>query len=220
MRIAPSILSADIGDLDSAVETAERGGADLIHVDVMDGHFVANLTFGVPLLEALKRRTDLPLDVHLMVDNPARLLDSYLDAGASWVSVHFEAATHLHRILDRIREHGARAGVAVNPGTPIELLKDTLQCVDFVLVMSVNPGFSGQSFIPSSLDRVRRLRRMIISSDGCAEIEMDGGIGPHNIREAVEAGADICVSGSEVFGQPDPAAAIERLRSKAEALVR
>jgi len=213
MKLAPSILSADLGDLDSAVAAAVEGGAELLHVDVMDGHFVPNLTFGVPIIEALSRRTDLPLDVHLMVANPERLLDRYVEAGASWLSVHWEVSTHLHRLLSRIREGGARAGVALNPATPVEVLLDIVPELDFVLIMSVNPGFSGQAFIPAALDKARRLRRMLEAQDARVEIEMDGGIGPDNIGHVVASGVDVCVSGSEVFGQPNAAAAIRRLKS-------
>jgi len=214
MKLAPSILSADIGDLGRAVADAVRGGADLFHVDVMDGHFVPNLSFGMPLITALRRRTELPLDVHLMVSNPADLIDAYVDAGASWISFHWETGGHPHRLLEHLRSRGVRAGVALNPSTPVESLCDILDSLDFVLLMSVNPGFSGQSFIPRSLARARRLREMLDASHPGIEIEMDGGIGPGNIGDVVAAGVEICVSGSEVFGQPDPAAALEGLRAR------
>ena len=150
VKIAPSILSADIGDLDEAVAALDRGRADVVHIDVMDGHFVPNLSFGIPVIQALAKRTKLPLDVHLMVDNPASLLDDYVQAGANWISVHWEAADHLHRLLSGIRSHGVRAGLALNPATPIDVVRDSVEMLDYVLLMSVNPGFSGQSFIPQS----------------------------------------------------------------------
>lgn len=216
MLLAPSILAADLADLETAVEICERGKADFLHVDVMDGHFVPNLTIGIPVVEALARRTDLPLDVHLMVSNPERLLDHYLDAGASWLSVHWEAATHLDRLLTRIHEKGARAGVALNPATPIEVLEDILPALDFVLIMSVNPGFAGQKFLPYSLDKVRRLRAKVRGRNLDVTIAMDGGVGLDNIGQVAAAGVDFCVAGSAVFGSEDPAAAIEALRSRAE----
>ena len=215
MKLAPSLLAADLANLAPALAQCEDGGADLLHFDVMDGHFVPNLSFGIPVLEAVAARTRLPIDVHLMVNEPDRLLDAYLEAGAAWVSVHFEAVTHLDRVLSRIREGGARAGVVLNPATPVELLVDSLAHLDFVLLMSVNPGFGGQRFLPHVLDKVRRLRQMIEQRKLRAEIEMDGGIGPDTIGAAAAAGADVFVAGSAVFGQEDPAEAIRQLRRKA-----
>ena len=211
MRIAPSILAADLSDLSSALAICERGGADLVHFDVMDGHFVPNLSFGIPVLAALKRRTDLPLDVHLMVENPGELLDGYLAAGAARVAVHWEVAPHLDRLLDRIRRGGAAAGVAVNPATPVEFLADALPRLDYVLLMSVNPGFSGQAFLPHALAKARRLRALL-PPGAKVEIAIDGGIGRDNIRSAAEAGVEVAVVGTAVFGAADPAAEIGEIR--------
>jgi ribulose-phosphate 3-epimerase len=212
MKLAPSILSADLADLATAARQCQEGGADLIHFDVMDGHFVPNLTFGIPVLAALCRRASLPVDVHLMVRDPDRLLDGYLEAGAARVAVHWEAAVHLDRTLARIREGGALAGVALNPATPVENVFDLAERLDFVLLMSVNPGFSGQPFLPYTLDKARRLQRWIAETGAPVEVEMDGGLGPRTIRQAVEAGVDTCVAGSAVFGAPDPLAAMAELR--------
>lgn len=216
MRLAPSILAADLADLASVLQTCEAGKADLIHVDVMDGHFVPNLTIGIPVVEALARRTRLPLDVHLMIDNPEELVDGFLAAGAAWVSVHWEAATHLERLLRRIQNRGARAGVALNPATPVEFLVDILGATDFVLLMSVNPGFAGQAFLPQAVEKARRLRRLIDERGLPVELEMDGGIDQGNIREVVAAGVDTCVVGSAIFGNADPVGVMLELRERAE----
>ncbi|HEY0555787.1 MAG TPA: ribulose-phosphate 3-epimerase [Thermoanaerobaculia bacterium] len=215
MRLAPSILAADLADIAGSLALIEKGGADLVHVDVMDGHFVPNLSFGIPVLKAIHSRTRLPLDLHLMVANPDRLLDDYLEAGASRVIVHWEAAVHLDRLLERIRKAGALAGVAVNPATPVEILVDALPRLDYVLVMSVNPGFSGQAFLPRALDKARRLKRMIEISGLPVEIEMDGGIDRDNIARVVSAGVDVVVVGSAIFGAGDPLSVMSELRQRA-----
>lgn len=212
MQLAPSLIAADMTDFGTALDQCQAGGADLVHFDVMDGHFVPNLTIGVPVLEAVVRKTRLPVDVHLMVSRPERLLDLYLAAGAAWVSVHWEAATHLDRLLQQIRQAGAKAGVALNPATPVEPLQDLLGHLDYVVLMSVNPGFSGQKFIPYALDKARRLRDMIDRQGASVLIEMDGGVGMGNIHHVVDAGVDICVTGSAAFGQADPVAAMQELR--------
>ncbi len=216
IEIAPSLLAADLADLAGAARICEAGGADLLHVDVMDGHFVPNLTIGVPVVAALRRRTRLPLDVHLMVTHPDRLLGEFLDAGADRVSVHWEAATHLDRLLARIREGGAKAGIALNPATPVELLSDILPAADFVLLMSVNPGFGGQAFLPYVLEKARRLHSLILARRLDVFLEIDGGIGPANIRSVVEAGVRTLVAGSAVFATADPVAAQQQLRKLAE----
>ncbi|HEX6902030.1 MAG TPA: ribulose-phosphate 3-epimerase [Thermoanaerobaculia bacterium] len=215
MKLAPSILAADLANLAGAVALCEAGGADLVHFDVMDGHFVPNLTFGIPVLKALSARTRLPMDVHLMVSNPDRLLDDYLKAGAARVAVHWEATPHLDRQLERIRKEGALAGVAVNPTTPVELLADTLPRLDYVLLMSVNPGFSGQAFLPHVLNKARRLRGMIESGGFSVEIEMDGGIDRVNIDSVRSAGVDVSVVGSAIFGAGNPLATMTELRERA-----
>lgn len=211
-QLAPSLLASDLADLRGAAELCRDGGADLLHFDVMDGHFVPNLSFGIPVLAALRKHSDIPIDVHLMVSNPGRLLDDYLDAGAAWVSVHWEATAHMDRLLDRIRRRDAKAGVVLNPATPVEVLVDILPSADFVLLMSVNPGFGGQSFIPYTLDKARRLRKMIEERGLDVEIEIDGGVDKTNIDQVVAAGVNVCVAGSAVFKAPDPVEAMKELR--------
>jgi ribulose-phosphate 3-epimerase len=217
VRIAPSVLSADFSRLGDEVKKAERGGAALLHVDVMDGHFVPNLTMGPLVVQALRRVTALPLDVHLMIEEPDRYIGAFADAGAAMISVHVEACPHLHRTLQLIRSRGAQAGVAVNPATPVEMLDPVLEDLDYVLLMSVNPGFGGQSFIPSALGKARALVKLMRARKRSVPIEMDGGLGENNVADAVRAGVGIVVAGSAVFGAPDPAEAVRRLLRKANA---
>lgn len=211
VRIAPSILAADFTRLGAQVTAVAEGGADLIHVDVMDGHFVPNITMGPLVASAVRRATSVPLDVHLMIEDPDRYLDAFVAAGASIVTVHAEAATHLHRTLTRIRELGARAGVALNPATPLAMVEDVLDEADLILVMSVNPGFGGQRFIPRSLDRIAALRAML--GTRAVDVEVDGGVDRRNARAVVTAGATVLVAGVSIFGQPDPLVATRELRS-------
>ena len=220
VRIAPSILAADLADLATAVAQCADGGADLVHVDVMDGHFVPNLTFGMPMVAALKRHSPLPLDVHLMIERPERLLGAFLAAGADRVAVHWEAAVHLDRLLAEIRAGGAAAGVAVNPATPVSLLDEVLPAADFVLLMSVNPGFAGQRFLPGSLAKARQLGATLAARGLQTEVEMDGGIDFDNFREVIASGVDTLVAGSAVFATADPVAALRRLRAQIEEIAR
>jgi ribulose-phosphate 3-epimerase len=211
MILAPSILSSDYARLGEEVAAAARGGATLVHVDVMDGHFVPNITLGPPIVASLHKATPLPLDVHLMIENADRFLQAFVDAGAAWVSLHQEAVPHLQRQVAFLRERGVRAGVALNPATPLATLDDILPELDYVLVMSVNPGFGGQKFIPAATEKIRRLRRIIQDRGLKAQIEVDGGVDLGNIRSLVEAGAEVLVAGSAVFGHGDPESAARRL---------
>ncbi len=217
VRIAPSILSADLTCLARAVGAVAEAGADWIHVDVMDGHFVPNLTFGMPLVAALRRITPLPLDVHLMIEAPERYLEAFARAGADRLIVHVEACPHLHRVIQQIRGLGLRVGVALNPATPLVAIEEILPDVDQVLVMTVNPGFGGQAFIERMLEKVRRARRMIDALGRPIELEVDGGVGPENAAALVEAGATVLVAGASIFEAPEgPAEALRRLRQAAE----
>jgi ribulose-phosphate 3-epimerase len=219
VRIAPSILSADFARLADALSAIERGEGDLVHVDVMDGHFVPNITIGAPVVRSLRGATRLPLDCHLMIEEPQRFIDDFLSAGANMISVHVEADPHLHRALSQIREGGARAGIAINPATPIESLSDALAYCDYVLVMTVNPGFGGQKFIPGVVPKIRKLEGMVRERGLEVAIEVDGGIDPSTARLVVGAGAEILVAGSAIFGTPDAAEAIRTLRTAASITV-
>lgn len=203
IKIAPSVLSADYARLADAVAESEAAGADYIHVDVMDGHYVPNITVGPPVVRALRRVTDLPLDCHLMITEPARYIPAFADAGADIITIHVEAARHLHRALQQIRELGVRPGVTLNPATPVDHLRDVVEYVDLVLVMSVNPGFGGQAFIERSVVRLRQVRRMLDAISSDADLEVDGGISPETAGRVVAAGATVLVAGHAIFGTDD-----------------
>jgi ribulose-phosphate 3-epimerase len=206
IELAPSILSADFARLAEQVHLVEQGGATVLHVDVMDGHFVPNITIGPPVVASLRKATRLPLDCHLMIENPDQYIPAFVEAGADWISVHQEASIHLHRTLELIRSHGVQTGVVINPATPVHTLGEVLKMVDFVLIMSVNPGFGGQKFIPASLDKIRKLVTMRNAHSANFRIEVDGGVSLETIGPIVRAGAEVLVAGNAVFGHGDPAA--------------
>jgi ribulose-phosphate 3-epimerase len=211
--IAPSILSADFSRLGEEIKAVEKGGADIIHVDVMDGHFVPNITIGPPVVASVRKITDLPLDVHLMISDADSYIDSFAQAGADWITVHVEACPHLHRTIGRIKELGKKAGAVLNPATPLISLDEILADIDLVMLMSVNPGFGGQSFIRSSLKKIEKLRKMIKERGLEVGIEIDGGVSPATIGDIAAAGANIFVAGSAVFGEQDYAGVIREMKA-------
>lgn len=199
-KIAPSLLSADFCNLERDIKILENAGADVLHIDVMDGHFVPNITIGIPVVEAIKKYAKIPCDIHLMIEKPERYVEDFVKAGADYLTVHYEACTHLHRTLQHIRSLGCKSGVALNPHTPVSVIEDILEEVDLILIMSVNPGFGGQSFIPKSLEKIRKVKQILIEKGLInVEIEIDGGVKLSNIKEVADAGTDIIVSGSGIF---------------------
>ena len=220
IQLAPSILAADFARLGEAIAAVTRGGADQIHVDVMDGHFVPNITIGVPVVKSLRKVTALPLDVHLMIMQPDRYLEAFIDAGANMVSVHVEVLPHLHRTVTQIKKLGAKAGVVLNPSTPVSALEEIAPDVDFILVMSVNPGFGGQVFIPGSLQKIRNVRALLDRAGNQAPIEVDGGIDLTTVAAVVDAGAEWLVAGNAIFGDGDAEKAAAAIKEKAIAAVR
>jgi ribulose-phosphate 3-epimerase len=217
IKIAPSILSANFASLGEEIRDVEQGGADYIHVDVMDGHFVPNITIGPLIVEAIRPVTNLPLDVHLMIEQPDRYIPAFAKAGADYLSVHVEACPHLHRTIHLIKEHGVKAGVVLNPHTPVEMIQHIIEDVDLVLLMTVNPGFGGQKFIPSVLPKIRQVAQYVKERNLSVEIEVDGGINAETARLCVEAGANVLVAGSAIYNEQDRAAAIRALRGSHKA---
>ncbi len=212
-KICPSILSADFSDLKKQIVEVEKAGADIIHCDIMDGSFVPNISFGAKIVSDVNKITNLPLDVHLMINNPERYINEFHKAGADYISVHYENNLHLNRIVNQIKDLGIKAGVVLNPSTPVFMLDDILEYVDYVLLMSVNPGFGGQKFISNSLRKIRQLKEKININNYKCEIEIDGGVGVKNIRAISEAGADMFVCGASIFGAPDISEAVRKMKS-------
>ena len=216
MKLAPSILSADFSNLLQDIKTVEKAGCEYLHIDVMDGHFVPNITIGPVVVNSLKGKCDMTFDVHLMIEQPENYIEAFAKAGADIITVHQEAATHLHRVIQLIKDQGLKAGVSLNPATPLETLEYVLKDLDMVLIMSVNPGFGGQKYIPAMTDKIRRLKKMIAEKGLSVDIQVDGGINPDNVAEIVEAGGDIIVAGSAIFNAPDVSQAVKNLRSNGE----
>ena len=217
IEIAPSILSADFAHLGREIEKVEAAGANLIHLDIMDGHFVPNMTIGPPVVASIRKTTSLPLDAHLMIEKPERFLDDFIRAGVNWLSVHVEADAHLDRTLQHLKANGIKAGIAINPGTALSSIDQVLPFADYVLIMTVNPGFGGQKFIPYTLKKVRRLRESVVSNGYPTRIEVDGGIGPENLGDILTAGAEIIVAGSAVFSsQKGASEAVKEMKGIAE----
>ena len=219
VEVAPSILAANFAALGEAVRAVEEAGAHMLHVDVMDGHFVPNISIGVPVVESLRKATRLALDVHLMIENPEEYISAFAEAGADWITVHEEATAHLHRAVQAIKEHGCKPGVAINPATPVSLLSEILPDVDHVLVMTVNPGFGGQTFLPGAVEKIAQLSRAKSGYTRQFRIEVDGGIGPDTVPTVVRAGAEILVAGTSIFHTADPAAAMRELQRLASEAV-
>lgn len=219
LKIAPSILSADFADLAGAMRTINESGADLVHIDVMDGHFVPNITLGAPVIKHLRPHTSLPLDVHLMIENADRFIDAFVTAGADIITVHAEALPHLHRTLQMIRNAGIRSGVALNPATPLHAISHILPDIDMILLMTVNPGFGGQKFIPQMLEKIRAARELVRQSGRSIDIEIDGGVGLLNAAEVAAAGVDIAVTGSAFFENPDPKAFVTAMKAAGAGMV-
>ncbi len=215
MKISPSILSADFTELSREIKAVEQAGADYIHIDVMDGHFVPNITIGPFIVEAAKRSSDLPLDVHLMIERPELYIADFVKAGSDIITVHVESTAHLHGVLQSIKRAGVRAGVSVNPGTPVETIAPVINDIDLLLIMTVNPGFSGQSFIESSIEKIKTARAMLDAAGSEAELEVDGGIKASNIARVAEAGANVCVAGSAVYGSDNYKKTIEDMKKAA-----